>query len=72
MNPLMMRSPLINLVRRIHSLNPNFYDTILEWLEDSYVKNLHNKDRVVLSLFLPKYLGSKHDMIFLDPPCEKN
>jgi hypothetical protein len=25
----------------------------------------------VLSLFLPKYLGSKHDMTFLHPPCQE-
>jgi hypothetical protein len=71
MNPLRMCSPLTNLFHRSHSLHPNFYDKILEWLEDSYLKNLHNKDKFVLALFLPKYLGSKHDMNFLDPPCEE-
>jgi hypothetical protein len=71
MNPLMMCSPLIYPFHQSHSLHPNFYDRILEWLEDSYLKNLHNKDKVVLALFLPKYLGSKHDMILLDPPCEE-
>jgi hypothetical protein len=71
MNPLMMCSPLIYPFHQIHSLHPNFYDMILEWLEDSYLKNLHNKDKVVLALFLPKYLGSKHHMIFLDPLCEE-
>jgi hypothetical protein len=69
MNPLMMCSPLIYPFHQSHSLHPNFYDRILEWLEDLYLKNLHNKDKVVFVLFLPKYLGSKHDMIFLDPPC---
>jgi hypothetical protein len=54
-----------------HSLHPNFYDRILEWLEDSYLKNLHNKDKVVLTLFLPKYLGSKHNMILLYLSCEE-
>jgi hypothetical protein len=72
MNPLMMFSPLIYPFRQSHSFHPNFYDRILEWLQDSYLKNLHNKDKVVLALFLPKYLGSKHDMIFLDPPCEES
>jgi hypothetical protein len=70
MNPLMMCSPLIYPFHQIHSLYPIFYDRILEWLEDSYIKNLHNKDKVVLALFLPKYLGSKHNMILLDPSCE--
>jgi hypothetical protein len=71
MHPLMMCSPLIYPFHRSHSLHPNFYDRILEWLEDSYLKNLHNKYNVVLTLFLPKYIGSKHHMIFLDPPCEE-
>jgi hypothetical protein len=71
MNPLMMCSPLIYPFHQIHSLHPNFYDRILEWLEDSYTKNLHNKDKVVLALFLPKYLESKHNMILLDLSCEE-
>jgi hypothetical protein len=71
MNPLMMCSPLIYPFLQIYSLHHNFYDRILEWIEDSYLKNLHNKDKVVLALFLPKYLGSKHDMILLDPSCEE-
>jgi hypothetical protein len=71
MNPLMMCSPLIYPFHQIHSLHPNFYDRILDWLEDSYTKNLHNKDKVVLALFLPKYLGSKHNMILLDISCEE-
>jgi hypothetical protein len=71
MNPLMMCSPLIYPFHRIHSLHPNFYDRIFDWLEDSYMKNLHNKDKVMLALFLPKYLGSKHNMILLDPSCEE-
>jgi hypothetical protein len=66
MNPLMMCSPLIYPFHQSH-----FYDRILEWLEDSYLENLHNKDKVVLALFLPKYLGSKHDIFLLDPPCEE-
>jgi hypothetical protein len=48
MNPLMMCSPLIYPFHQIHSLHLNFYDMILEWLEYSYIKNLHNKDKVVL------------------------
>jgi hypothetical protein len=34
MNPLMMCSPLIYSFHQIHSLHPNFYDRILECLED--------------------------------------
>ena len=60
-----------DIVHQSRSLHSNFCDRILEWLEDSYLKNLHNKDKVVLALFLPKCLGSKHGMIFLDPPCEE-
>jgi hypothetical protein len=71
MNPLMMCSPLIYPFHQSHSLHPNFYDRILEWLEDSYRINLHNKDKVVLALFLLEYIGSKNDMIFLDRPCEE-
>ena len=40
-------------------------------LNISYIKNLHNKDKVVLALFLPKYLGSRHGIFLLDPPCEE-
>jgi hypothetical protein len=64
MNPLMMCSSLIYPFHQIHSLHHNFYDMILEWLEDSYLKKFHNKDKVVLALFLPKYIESKHHMIF--------
>jgi hypothetical protein len=53
-------------------LHPHFFDRILGWLEYSYIKNLHNKDEVMLALFLPKYLGSRHDIFLLDPPCEEN
>jgi hypothetical protein len=70
-NPLMMCSPLIYSFHQSHSLHPHFYDRILGWLEYSYIKNLHNKDKVVLALFLPKYLGSRHDIFLLDPPCEE-
>jgi hypothetical protein len=70
MNPLMICSPLIYSLYQSHSLYPNCYDRIIGWLEYSYRKNLHNKDKVVLALFLPKYLGSKHYMIVLEPPCE--
>jgi hypothetical protein len=71
MNLLMMCSPLIYPFHQIHSLHPNFYDKILEWLEDSYLKKFHNKDKVVLALFLRKYIGNKNYMICLDPPCEE-
>jgi hypothetical protein len=71
MNPLMMCSPFIGIVHRSHILDSNFYERMLEWIEDSYLKNIHNNGKVTLALFLPKYLGGKHDMIFLDPPCEE-
>jgi hypothetical protein len=71
MNPIMMCSPLTDLVHQSHSLHSKFCDSILEWLEDSYLKNIHNKDKLVLALVLPKYLGGKHDMIFLGSPFKK-
>jgi hypothetical protein len=71
MNPLMMCFPLIYPFHESHSLHLNFYDMILEWLEDSFLKNLHNTDKVMIALFLPKYLESKHNMILLDPSCEE-
>jgi hypothetical protein len=71
MNPLMMCSPLIDPVHQSHSLCSNICDRILEWIENLYLKKIHNKGKVMLALFLPKYLGGKHDMIFLDPPCEE-
>ena len=67
----MMCSPLIYPFHQIHSLHPHFCDRIFGWLEYSYIKNLHNKDKVVLALFLPKYLGSRCDIFLLDPPCEE-
>jgi hypothetical protein len=70
-NPLMMISPLIYSFHQSHGLHPHFCDRILGWLEYSYIKNLHNKDKVVLALFLPKYLGSRCDIFLLDPPCEE-
>jgi hypothetical protein len=54
MNPFIMCSPLIYPFHQSHSLHLNFYDTILEYLEDSFLKNLHNKDKVVVAFFLPK------------------
>ena len=71
MNPLMLCSPLIYPFHQSHGLHSHFFDRILGWLEYLYIKNLHNKDKVVLSLFLPKYIGSKHDIFLLDPPCEE-
>lgn len=64
-------SPLIYPFHQSHSLHPNFYDMILEWIEDSYLKNLHNKAKIVLTLFISKYIGSKHDIFLLDLPCEE-
>jgi hypothetical protein len=37
-NPFKMCSPLTYLIHRSHSLHPNFYDKIAEWMEDSYIK----------------------------------
>jgi hypothetical protein len=49
----------------------HFSDRILEWLEYSYAKKFHNKDKVKLAFFLPKYLGSRRDIFLLDPPYEE-
>jgi hypothetical protein len=35
------------------------------------MKKFHNKDKVELAFFLPKYLGSRRDIFLLDPPCEE-
>jgi hypothetical protein len=71
MNPPMMSFPLIYSFHQSHGLHPHFCDRILEWLEYSYMKKFHNKDKVELAFFLPKYLGSRRDMFLLDPPCEE-
>jgi hypothetical protein len=71
MNPLMKCSPLIYLFHQSHSLHPHFYERILGWLEYLHIKKFHNKDKVVLALFLPKYLGSRHDIFLLDPLREQ-
>ena len=68
-NPLMMIFPY--LFHQSHGLNPHFCDRILGWLEYSYIKKIHNKDKVVLAFFLPTYLGSRRDIFLLDPPCEE-
>jgi hypothetical protein len=70
-NPLMMFSPLIYSFHQSHGLHPHFCEKILGCLEYSYIKNFHNKDKLVLAFFLPKYLGSRHDIFLLDPPCEE-
>ena len=70
-NPPMMSFPLIYSFHQSHGLHPHFCDRISGWLEYSYIKKFHNEDKVVLALFLPKYLGSKHHMIFLDPLYEE-
>jgi hypothetical protein len=67
----MMSFPLIYSFHQSHGLHPHFCDRILGWLEYSYIKKFHNKDKVVLAFFLPKYLGSRRDMFLLDPPCEE-
>ena len=64
MNPLMMYSPLIYLFRQSHSFHPNLYETILEWLEDSYIKKFQKNGKVMLALFLNDDYEGKYD-IFL-------
>jgi hypothetical protein len=70
-NPPMMSFPLIYSFHQSHGLHPHFCDRILGWLEYSYMKKFHNKDKVELAFFLPKYLGSRRDIFLLDPPCEE-
>jgi hypothetical protein len=70
-NPHMSSFPLIYLFHQSHGLHPHSYDRILGWLEYSYMKKFHNKDKVELAVFLPKYLGSRCDIFLLDPPCEE-
>jgi hypothetical protein len=70
MNP-MIGFPLIYSFHQSHGLHPHFCDRILGCLEYSYMKIFHNKDKVELAFFLPKYLGSRRDMFLLDPPCEE-
>jgi hypothetical protein len=70
-NPPMMSFPLIYSFHQSHGLHPHFCDRISGWLEYSYIKKIHNEDKVVLALFLPKYLGSRCDIFLLDPPCEE-
>jgi hypothetical protein len=71
MNPPMMSFPLIYSFHQSHGLHPHFCDRILGWLEYSYMKKFHNKDKVELAFFLPKNLGSRRDIFLLDPPCEE-
>jgi hypothetical protein len=71
MNPPMMRFSLIYSFHQSHGLHPHFCDRILEWLEYSYMKKFHNKDKVKLAFFLPKYLGSRCDIFLLDPSYEE-
>jgi hypothetical protein len=70
-NPPMMSFPLIYSFHQSHGLHPHFCDRILGCLEYSYIKKIHNKDKVELAFFLPKYLGSRRDMFLLDSPCEE-
>jgi hypothetical protein len=70
-NPPMVSFPLIYSFHRSHGLHPHFCDRILGWIEYSYIKKFHSKDKVVLDLFPPKYLGRRRDMFLLDPPCEE-
>jgi hypothetical protein len=69
--PPMMSFPLIYSFHQSHGLHPHFCDRILKWLEYSYMKKIHNKDKVKLAFFLPKYLGSRRDIFLLDPPYEE-
>jgi hypothetical protein len=71
MNHPMMSFPLIYLFHQSHGWHPHFSDRILGWLEYSYAKKFHNKDKVKLAFFLPKYLGSRRNMFLLDPPYEQ-
>jgi hypothetical protein len=71
MNPPMRSFPLIYSFHQSHGLYPHFCDRILGCLEYSYMKKFHNKDKVELAFFLPMYLGSRHDIFLLDPPCEE-
>jgi hypothetical protein len=71
MNPPMMSFPLIYSFHQNLGLHLHFSDRILEWLECSYMKKFHNKDKVKLAFFLPKYLGSRRDIFLLDPPYEE-
>jgi len=64
MNPLMMCSPLIYSFHQSHSLHPNFYDKIVEWMEDSYKKNVQGNGKIMLALFLNDDDKGKYD-IFL-------
>jgi hypothetical protein len=66
-----MSFPLIYSFHQNHGLHPHFSDRILEWLEYSYAKKFHNKDKVKLAFFLPKYLGSRRNIFLLDPPYEE-
>jgi hypothetical protein len=70
-NSPMMSFPLIYSFHQSHGLHSHFCDRILGCLEYSYMKKFHNKDKVELAFFLPKYLGSRHDIFLLDPPCEE-
>jgi hypothetical protein len=70
-NSPMMSFPLIYSFHQSHGLHSHFCDRILGCLEYSYMKKFHNKDKVELALFLPKYLGSRRDIFLLDPPCEE-
>jgi hypothetical protein len=65
MNPLMICSPLIYSFHQSHSLHPNFYDRILEWLEDSYKKNVQGNGKFMLALFLNDDDKVKYDIFFL-------
>jgi hypothetical protein len=71
MDPPMMSFPLIYSFHQSHGWHLHFSDRILGCLEYSYMKKFHNKDKVELAFFLPKYLGSRNDMFLLDPPCEE-
>jgi hypothetical protein len=67
----MMSCPLIYSFHQSLGSYPHFCDSILEWLEYSYMKKFCNKDKVGLAFFLPKCLGSRRDIFLVDPPCEE-
>jgi hypothetical protein len=39
-----------------------YYDRIVDWLEDCYMKNIQKNGKVMLTLFLNECLGGKHDI----------
>ena len=67
----MMSCSLIYSFHQSHGLHPHFCDRILGWLEYSYMKKFHNKNKFMLAFISPKYLGSRRNIFLSDPPCEE-